>query len=841
MREFLLQNNNKKAIMKLSARYLKANRGRNLIAILAIALTTMMFTSLFTIGQGVLDVQQNQTMRQSGISAHGGFKYITWEEYDRLSAHPDIKEYGGSIFAAMAENTALTKLHVEMRWTDENYAKWTFSQPTTGNLPRQGKELAAPTVVLEALGVPYELGATVPLEFTVDGKLYKETFTLSGFWESDPAFEAYSVFLSREYIDSIVTVSSENYFDRADPTVAKTLGLNVMLDSPTNIERKLEKILTDSGYDPARFSLSMNWAYVASGAPDLIMILIVAMVMLLITGAGYLIIYNVFYISVTRDIRNYGLLKTLGTTPRQLRRLVRRQAWILSAMGIPLGILFGYGMGFLLLPAIIGITNYVGADILISFNLWIPLGAALFALATVWLSCRKPCKLAATVSPIEALRTHEASGSKKKSRRSGHISTAQMAWHNVTRNKKRVFSVVLSLTLSIVLLNSVYSATRSFDIDKYMARNILTDFSLAESKLLVQKDTAYLDQLIIDDFKDISGVTTVSQVYMQEYQMPPKQSITDAVRTYLTDAEDMSAMVADGVSKQVEEWGLPIHLYGVDRFTYDKLEFTDQKPTWEEFSTGDYVLVSAAKFSGDVQPALFDVDAAVTLTDRDGNSKAYTVLALAEVPFPSTPKHGHGVNLDMILPTDSYQAHFLQDSLIYLHLKADEAAIPALEQTITDYCESRTVSYISRATYMAQFEGLQRTYLMVGGALGGILGLVGILNFINSIVTAILTRRTELAMLQSVGMTAKQLRKMLMGEGLWYIALTAAVTLTLGSLLSAFITNAIAGQMWFFSFHFTIAPMLIVLPLLLIPAVLIPAISGRSVSRQSVVERLREI
>lgn len=323
--------------------------------------------------------------------------------------------------------------------------------------------------------------------------------------------------------------------------------------------------------------------------------------------------------------------------------------------------------------------------------------------------------------------------------------------------------------------------------------------------------------------------------------MPPEQSISDMVRSYLADAQDMSPNVAEGVSKQVEEWGLPVHLYGIDRFTYDKLEFVGEKPTWEKYSTGNYLLTSTAKFSGDIQPAMFDADATVTLKDRDGNNKTYKVLAVVEVPRPTTPMHGHGVDIDMLLPSDSYQAYFLQDSLIYLHLKADEVAIPALEKTIAAYCESRTVDYISRATYMTEFEGIQGTYLLVGGALGGILGLVGILNFVNSMLTAIFIRRTELAMLQSVGMTTSQLRKMLVGEGLWYIALTAAITLSLGNLLSAFITNAIAGQTWFFSYHFTMTPMLIVLPLLLIPAVLIPLVTYRSVSRQSVVERLREI
>lgn len=841
MREVILQNNNSKTIGKLSRRYLTANRGRNLIAILAIALTTMMFTSLFTIGSGFLDVQQRQTMRQVGSSAHGGFKYITWEEHDKLKTHPDIKAYGSTIFAAMAENAALAKVHTEVRWADENYAKWNFSMPTSGKLPENENELATSTVILDALGVPHELGATVPLEFTIDSKQYQKEFFLSGFWAGDPAFHAHSVFLAKSYIDQVVTVSTQNFFDRANQGPEKSLQLDVMLGSSTNIESKLNEILADNGYTPDRFELAVNWAYLGSGAPDASMILIVAIVLLLIGGAGYLIIYNVFYISVTRDIRNYGLLKTLGTTPRQLRSLVRRQAWLLSAAGIPLGIVLGYGMGYLLLPALLSITSLAGEQIPLSVNLWIPLGAALFSLFTVWISCKNPCKLAATVSPIEALRTHEASQSKQKSRRSGRLSTAQMAWHNVTRGKKRVVAVVLSLTLSIVLLNSVYGATKSFDIDKFMANNILTDFSLAEGKMLSQYEMTYLDRQIIADLSGQPGVKTASPVFMQEYQLPPEQRITDAVTKFTQASTDLAAARADELVQQAQTYGLTVHLYGIDRFLYEKLEFAGEKPGWEQFASGNYLLATPIKFTSDIGTPVFADGETVTLQDRDGNNKQYTALAAAEVPPPSTPLHGHITDIALILPVDEYQKNFLQDSLIYLHLEAEETAIPALEKTLAAYCEPRTVDYNSRATYMAEFTGLQNTYLLVGGALGGILGLVGILNFVNSIITAILTRKTELAMLQSVGMTTKQLRRMLIGEGLWYIALTSAATLTLGNLLSAFITNVIAGQMWFFTFHFTMLPMLVVLPLLVIPAVLIPVTAYRTVSRQSVVERLREL
>ena len=68
--------------------------------------------------------------------------------------------------------------------------------------------------------------------------------------------------------------------------------------------------------------------------------------------AGYLIIYNIFNISVKTDIRAYGLLKNVGTTGKQLKKIVRMQAWKLSAVGIPIGLIFGYLAGLCMAPSL---------------------------------------------------------------------------------------------------------------------------------------------------------------------------------------------------------------------------------------------------------------------------------------------------------------------------------------------------------------------------------------------------------------------------------------------------------------------------------------------------------
>mgnify|MGYP000155141706 CR=1 FL=1 len=129
--------------------------------------------------------------------------------------------------------------------------------------------------------------------------------------------------------------------------------------------------------------------------------------------SGYLIIYNIFYINVFHDIRRYGLLKTIGTTGRQLRKIVRRQAYMLCLYGIPLGLLLGGVTGKWILPIVMqNLVFSSTADTKVTLKLWIFAASAVFSLLTVYISCIKPCRIASSVSPVEAVRYTEGQNSK---------------------------------------------------------------------------------------------------------------------------------------------------------------------------------------------------------------------------------------------------------------------------------------------------------------------------------------------------------------------------------------------------------------------------------------------
>lgn len=145
----------------------------------------------------------------------------------------------------------------------------------------------------------------------------------------------------------------------------------------------------------------------------------------------------------------------------------------------------------------------------------------------------------------------------------------------------------------------------------------------------------------------------------------------------------------------------------------------------------------------------------------------------------------------------------------------------------------------SKKTYQAEFEGFRSMFLTLGGALSLIIGLVGILNFLNAVLTGIITRKHEFAVLQAIGMTGKQLRHMLMLEGLYYALLAMAVSTVLSVTLGPLIGAGCANVFWFFVYKFSVLPLAVLLPVFILLGLAIPLVTYRGTARQSIVERLR--
>ncbi len=197
---------------------------------------------------------------------------------------------------------------------------------------------------------------------------------------------------------------------------------------------------------------------------------------------GYLIIYNVFQISIHSDVRMYGLLKVIGTTKRQLKKIILIQALVLASIGIPIGLIVGKLIGIIFVPSLMSITFYKGIENQTTTNGWIFIVAGLFSLVTVLISTFKPGRIASDVSPIEAVNYVVNMKTKNKKLRKSHNGSKMhmMAKANIGRIKNRTVLVIMSCTLSVLLLYMLFTLSQSFDMDSYVSKFVQTDFLVAD-------------------------------------------------------------------------------------------------------------------------------------------------------------------------------------------------------------------------------------------------------------------------------------------------------------------------------------------------------------------------
>lgn len=871
---------NRKIIRRLSVASFKAAKIRNIITVAAIALTTILFTVIFTVGMSIKHGFEQSNFRQVGGYSHGGFKYLTEEQFKELKDDPLIKEYGKRIFCGMPEKEPFHKSHVEVSYCDENMAKWMFLEPKEGRFPREGTNEAATDLrVLSLLRVEPVIGNEFTMTFMVDGEETTETFTLCGYWDYDDVIVANHVLIPESRTQEIF----EKLHTQGKDGMTGTWNMDIMFKNASHIEENLNTILERHGYQSEGLDqgdnyirTGVNWGYVSAqfeDAIDISTVLALIAVMLLIIFTGYLIIYNIFQISVSNDVRFYGLLKTIGTTGRQIKRIISLQAFLLSALGIPIGLILGYGVGVLMTGIVV--SQLDGIMLAYSVSPVIFLGAAAFSLVTVWLSCRKPRRMAAKISPVEAVRYTEVVGAKKKSRKGKKgASIFRMALANLGRNKSKTIITVISMSFAVVILNITFILANGFDMDKYLNR-VVADFITAEAPYFqpaTYDKTGVLPEEVIAQIEALDGVkggrtykkSFEAEEFVSEERMRKvygQWGSPEQVAQYVEMTEKVGDLCADRVQ-----------LYGMEDFVLDKLNLLEgdldklkdggnyvaavysaddygnihEDSHWAKL--GDQVTIRYVKEYEYYNPETGEVygenedleDKPYRTRAKVYEDKVYEVAALVEVPGKISYRY-YGAD-EFVMGADTFIRDSGTSDVLYYAFDCEDERVEQVEQWMQDFAggDDSMYDYESRKKEEEEFNGFRNMFMMVGSGAALIVGMVGILNFLNAILTGIMARKREFAVLQSVGMTGKQLNQMLITEGMIFAGSSIVITLILTIIMGPLASNVLEGMFWFFSYHLTVTPIFLVAPAFLLLGAAIPLISYHYVMKRSVVERLRE-
>lgn len=569
--------------------------------------------------------------------------------------------------------------------------------------------------------------------------------------------------------------------------------------------------------------------------------LIAAAAVIAILVSGYLIISNIFETSIIQDIQYYGLLKTIGTTKRQIHQIIRKQALAMSAVGIPIGALLGYGIGALIVPKVL---VSLGTSMVISINPLLFVGAAVFSLITVWLSTNKPAKIAGKLSPIEALKfssfDHQITASVKKS--SSSLTPKQLAKNNLKRNKKLRLRVILSISLGLTLMNTFYVYQNSYDKDAYVDRFIASDLALMATDIQHP-----LDNTITKDAAALEGITAAGLLHYTETPVTLPSEVRERLISYYDHQEGPSGWLetTEYAKQQFDtikaDGTTTASIYGADSFTAAMGDVYLGAVDSQKFQEGNYVIVfgiadngegsihyqigETLEIAGTSYEVMALVDPTATISDYNADYRIISEENELEIRY--------------MISESNFLSSFSNDSIIGLYLNTDS---PNTRKALTKQLGLDYPQYhlVSKDTYQLNFHAQTLAQVILGYTLGIIMAIIGVLNFINQMLTAIITRKREFAMLESIGMTKTQIKHMLIYEGLEYAAVSLTISLILSTVVAlTWVENAVSAS-WVAAFNFSLAPFIVIIPCMLAITYCIPISCFKRIQTKSLVDRMRE-
>ena len=830
------ENNNKEIIKKITNRSLKSNKTRNIFVVIAIVLTTFMLACVFTLGISFNKNYQLMNLRDAGSTANTYLNNPTEKQISQIKDLNITDSIGKEITVGNVNSNKLknndSKVYLE--YIDKEAWEKQISPAVgdiKGNYPDKENEIMLSQSVIDLLKLKdIKPGDKVILNCNINKKTESIEFVVSGTY-TDYSME------KRNDIDKLSYVS--NKFVKKHNLSLEKNGI-LTIDIKDSKKENAENILK-SGVD-----LNKNQSFVTlyeqsnseenAKITSLAIVVIVSFFMIL---SGYLLIYNILYIAITKDIQFYGMLKTIGASPKQIKKIVKGQGLRLSLIGIPIGIILAVIVSFLIVPSVLegfsAGTYY--ADMLPTKAHFTPvvfIGTILFSLLTVWISCIKPAKIASKISPTEALNyTGKKSKKQKKDRKSTNGGKLyKMAWYNVFRDKKRALLVFLSLFVGIITYLSVNTFTRSLGLENYLREYYPHDFEIVD---LNSKSSDKLDKNI-DEIKNIEGVTSVNAVKFDRLKMDfNKNVIMPALEnsyklygdpdTYKQNLNKYIQKIEKNPSK------LETATAFIDKDTIEKINKAEGgKIDTKSFNEGKLILVDNFFYDNNKNYDFSDEK----LTFR--NNKNEKIIS-ANIQLLSS-------NKDIVKFIEDNEVGvpciYMSESLIN-KFKNDKMTLLATIDCKKEYSKiiKKKLEDTKYSTYVnAKIDGAEN---FTQSKVSLIFIFIGLLNFINVMVTNVSTRLRELAIMESVGMTKKQIKKMLTFEGLYYALITLCMIFTLGIGIIYIIAMLTADLADYAKFIFPTSQLIFLVIIIILVCTITPGIVYKYSSNKSVIERLREI
>lgn len=830
----MLKNNNQKIIKKISKRTLKRNKIRNIFVIMAIILTTFMFTTVFTIGFSLVTNINTMMLRQQGTKST---IFLPKPDKDQIEKVKEIKYLyaAGLKIQTGTADISDTGGKILLDWCDATEFNDNFKPAVSdinGIYPAEVDEIMLSKSALDALKIDKP-------KKDMEIKLNGNSFRLSG-WFTDYSYgsKGYKGFISDAYVD------------KAGLTVEKD-GILCISSKPGKQEELIESLSSLNLRKEQHIQSSFDIQEENKSTAFTTTIIILLICFIIITS-GYLLIYNVMYISITKDIRFYGMLKTIGTSPSQIKNIVKHQAARLSVVGIPTGIILGVIISFIAVPFALRITG--SSDGIqrmpqdISFNPFIYIGTILFAVFTVFASCRKPSKLAGKIAPVEALKyngTNTVKYKAKKGTDGGKL--YKMAYRNVFREKKRALLVFASLFMGTIAFLSVDTFLGSMKLDNYVNFYLPNDCTIYTDSTSDEINSRKEAENLVEKIKNIDGIKSIqtSRSANTVFEFD-EELFKPFLENFAADEEELKELIDyyKNTKDNSKKYQSPVVCVSSDMI---KLYNTKarQKIDIDKFEKGEICLLG---FVNTKEQADYILGKKITLKDiESGRKKTF------EIGSCPTTKDTYGINIgyywqkagapEIVLISDTALNEFCDNAnidniIIDCHPEAESFVTSQIKELVKSNISVLAVDI--KSELMSEFTSSMSAMNILGGGISTVLILIGIINFINVMLTGVYTRKTEISVLESVGMTKKQVGKMLVLEGVYYGLITIVLILTAGNAIIYKIADLTQKVIEYAVFHYPVVLMFIIMAVIMAICMVTPIIVYRTISKESIIERLRE-
>ncbi|HBF8441660.1 TPA: FtsX-like permease family protein [Clostridioides difficile] len=787
---------------KIAKSNLKQNKSKSILIIITIILSTLMLSS---IGIYIVDAgayQKENTIKYSG-NYQGILANVDEKQADILSNHADV-ELTGEMNGVGVEKLE-DDSNISLAYMNEDALKLNSFEFIKGKLPSKENEIVLDSGALKALGYKNkDLGEKIKIsydDYKNDKKIEKE-FIISGILKTSEISEAgkyYYAIISESYMRNTRDMSQEDF------------NIYVKFNDKSNLsieqaKEKLDKIANDIGLDTINTAVNEN--YINALKPDMETIMGGVFVGLVIVLSSILVIYNIFYISIVTKVQEFGKLRAIGATKKQIRNIVFKEGFILAGIAIPIGIILGYVLANII------IKSFMDIDVK-SSRLPVILSVVVISFISVVLSLLKPMKVASKVSIVDAVR-YTGNKISNKSKRKGYknINLKRLSHANLERNKKRTYMTLASLILSGTIFITVSTALESFDAEKMAREHFPYDIEVRLSGYEMNSDKNPKDNLNIlqmdnplskdffNQIKNMEGIKRIEsarsvKIGMEDYDVEFKYDLLQSINE--NDVKSLNKNIIDG------------------------------KINLERLQTGDEIVITHVDTAKEMGVKAGDK---IRLTLYDGDKKIkkeFKVQAIA-MGVPS-----FGIGKDFIDRTLKY------DSTSSLGIYTEEGKYQEIKDSIkkiaknngfleTDFIDSRIESNKATISFIK----------IMGYTLTGIIGVIGFMNLVNTMITSIVTRKKELGMLQAIGLTNKQLVKMLNSEAMYYTS-----GMMIGSILFGGILGYIAviflkkTGLSYATYSLPIVPILLMIVCILIAQFITTYLIGRSFNKESLIDRVR--